>query len=92
MGGQKPTDLADPSYFGQYQDVTDPKTGVYYKSDKNLIWMMSLPVSFDYMIEKNDIIKGYLNFGTWAESGGILFPDWYLDKAGYRNQTLIYKH
>ena len=92
MGGQKPTDLADPSYFGQYQDVTDPKTGVYYKSDKNLTWMMSLPTSFDYMIEKNDIIKGYLKFGSWAESGGVLFPDWYLNKAGYREPSLIYKH
>ncbi len=92
LNGNKSTDLADPSFFGQDQDVTDPKTGVYYKSDKNLSWLLSVPESFDYMIEKSDIIKGYLKFGSWAESGGVLFPDWYLNKTGYRDQNLIYKH
>ncbi len=92
LSGNKPTDLADPSFFGQYQDITDPKTGVFYKSDKNLSWMLSIPASFDYMTEKSDIIKGYLKFGAWAESGGVLFPDWYLNKTGYRDQNLIYKH
>jgi LruC domain-containing protein len=53
--------------------------------------MMDVPTSFEYMIEKNDIIKGYLKFGAWAESGGVLDTDWYLDKPGYREASLIYK-
>lgn len=91
LSGHLPTDLADLSYFGQSHDASNPLAGKYYKSKQNLIWMMDLPGSFEYMIEKNDIIKGYTKFGAWAESGGVLFPDWYLDKPGYRNSLLIYK-
>ncbi len=31
-----------------------------------------------------------LLFGTWAESGGTMYRDWYKDKPGYRNDNLIY--
>ena len=44
--------------------------------------------------EKNlleNILKSYLKFGTWAQSEGILYKDWYKDKEGYRNEALIYK-
>ena len=53
--------------------------------------MMEVPSSFQYPFETNDITKSYLKFGAWAESGGSQFTDWYLDKTGYRNSSLIYK-
>ncbi len=53
--------------------------------------MMEVPSSFSYSIEKNDIIKVYLKFGEWAESGGSLYKDWYMDKSGYRDNGLIYR-
>ena len=37
-----------------------------------------------------DILKSYLHFGDWAQSGGTLFKDWYLDSPGYRDNTMIY--
>ena len=86
----KPTAKANTAMFGTGSDTSNPATGRYYKSSNNLIWMMEVPSSFQYAIEKNDITKVYLKFGTWAESGGSQYSDWYLDKPGYRESSLIY--
>jgi len=86
----KPTSLANASFFGQGDDSTNPSSSRYYKSKTNLVWMLEVPSSFQYPIEKKDISKAYLNFGAWAESGGTKFKDWYLDKPGYREKSLIY--
>ena len=90
LANANPTDKASAAYFGQGDDTSNPASSRYYKSKKNLIWMMELPSSFAYSIEKNDIIKSYLKFGSWAESGGSLYKDWYMDKSGYRDNSLIY--
>ncbi len=87
----KPTTKANVAFFGTSSDTSNPATGRYYKSSNNLVWMMEVPSSFQYTIETNDITKSYLKFGAWAESGGTQFTDWYLDKTGYRNSSLIYK-
>ena len=86
----KPTSKANVALLGTGSDTSNPATGRYYKSSNNLIWMMEVPSSFQYAIEKNDITKVYLKFGAWAESGGSLYPDWYLDKTGYRESSLVY--
>jgi LruC domain-containing protein len=52
--------------------------------------MMEVPSSFTYNIENKEILKSYLKFGAWAESGGTLFKDWYLDNPGYRDNSLLY--
>jgi LruC domain-containing protein len=91
MAGAKPTNKASSSFFGQSSDTSNPATGRYYKSTNNLVWMMEVPSSFQYPQETKDILKAYLKFGAWAESGGSLFKDWYLDKSGYRESSLIYQ-
>ena len=68
MVNSKPTAMSSPTFFGQADDASKPATSTYYKSRKNLIWMMEVPSSFSYDIEKKDITKAYLNFGGWAES------------------------
>ncbi len=90
LAGQLPTDLADPSYFGQWADDTDPVTGKYYQTVNNLPWGLDLPVSFEYPYEKVNITEAYNHFVEWAESGGVSYPDWYEDNAGYRNTENIY--
>ena len=90
LAGSKPTTKASTALFGTGNDNTNPATGKYYKSTNNLVWMMEVPSSFQYAIEKNDISKVYLKFGAWAESGGSLNTDWYMDKPGYRASSLIY--
>ncbi len=92
LANASPTAKASAAFFGQNDDTSNPAISRYYKSKNNLIWMMEVPSSFAYPIEKNDIIKVYLKFGTWAESGGSQFKDWYMDKSGYRDNSLIYKY
>ncbi len=86
-----PTDLADKTILGTGDDASDATAGSYYKTSKNLPWAINIPQTFEYPIEKQDILGAYLHFADWAESNGTLYPDWYLDKSGYRNSSLIYK-
>ena len=90
LAGNKPTDLADATLFGQWADDTNPATGKYYQSATNLPWALDLPVSFDYPSEQVEIINAYNHFVEWAESAGDLYPDWYYDSSGYRNSENIY--
>lgn len=86
-----PTALANTGYFGTMDDNSDPAVGRYYKSTKNMPWAINLPQSFDYTIETVPVTQGYLKFGDWAESGGLLYTDWYKDMVGYRNNAEIYQ-
>ncbi|MBC8315447.1 MAG: LruC domain-containing protein [Bacteroidales bacterium] len=85
-----PTSLVDPSIFGSAQDNSIPSQGKYYKTESNLPWAINIYESFDYPQEKIDIITVYHHFVEWAVSGGIDYPDWYQDNAGYRDNTKIY--
>ena len=85
-----PTSLANLKLFGTSQDRSNPTINQFYKNSKNLPWAIQIPVSFDYMIEKQDITNGYLNFRTWAESGGLQYTDWFLKKEKYRNSINIF--
>ncbi len=85
-----PTDLADQSMFGQWDDASDASTGKYYVSANNLPWAINIYEKFDWPIEKQDITWVHLKFAEWALSGGLSYPDWYKDLPGYRNSNLIY--
>lgn len=86
-----PTSLADDSYFGTNHDNSDSQTGKWYLTDKYLPWVVETPSSFEYPIEKVDILSAYLKFAEWAESSGAVYSDWYLDEPGYRNDENIYE-
>nr|NQU91911.1 LruC domain-containing protein [Bacteroidota bacterium] len=86
-----PTDLVDITYFGTSDDDSNPATGKYYKTANNLPWAINIYNSFDYPKEKIDIINAYNHFTEWAESSGNSYPDWYMDKTGYRNENNIYQ-
>lgn len=85
-----PTALADQGLLGTMEDDSNPATGKYYKTANNLPWAINIYESFDYPIEKQDVVLAYLKFAAWATSSGSLFPDWYKDLTGYRNNSLIY--
>jgi LruC domain-containing protein len=86
-----PTDLADVSRFGQWEDASNPATGTYYKTVQNLPWAIHIYEQFDYPVEKQEILWAHLKFAEWATSGGVLFPNWYQNLAGFRNESLIYQ-
>ena len=86
-----PTDLANQGQFGIWDDDSNPSQGRYYKTENNLPWAINIYESFDYPKEKQPIINAYLKFAAWATSGGTLFPDWYKDLSGYRDDNYIYQ-
>ncbi len=86
-----PTDLANPELFGTDADNSDPASGRYYKTAKNLPWAINIIEEFEYPVEKAEITTAYLKFGEWAESNGSLYNDWWKDKSGYRNSNNIYE-
>ncbi len=86
-----PTDLMDVSLFGQDDDDSDPDNGRYFLSADNLPWGINIYESFDYPIEKQEILGAHLKFAEWALSGGVQFPDWFKNLPGYRNNALIYQ-
>ena len=87
---QLPTVLANPVYFGTLDDGSNPAQNLYYRSKTGLPWAMEIPVDFNYPVEKADIVQTYLHFADWAQSSGSLYPDWYMNKPGYRNTANIY--
>lgn len=86
----QPTALVNSEFFGMWDDRSAPGQGSYYQTSGRLPWAIEIPVSFDYPIEKVDILVTYLKFAEWAMSSGTEFQDWYLDKSGYRNAENIY--
>lgn len=85
-----PTSLVNPHLFGTMNDNSVPAIGRFYRTHNNLPWAINIYESFDYTIERAEIISAHLRFASWAQSGGDLYRDWYQDKAGYRNHAMIY--
>lgn len=90
LPGQDPTNLADGSLFNFAADATDPANNYYYKTENGLPWAINIAEPFDYPIEYIPINEAYLNFVQWAESGGTLNADWFLDIPGNRDVSKIY--
>jgi LruC domain-containing protein len=90
LPSNEPTDLADKSKFGTGDDDSYLAFKKYYMSDTNLPWAINIPVQFAYPLEKRDITRAYLKFNEWALSKGTQYMDWYVDKAGYRDNSKIY--
>jgi len=85
-----PTSLASPAYFGTAEDDSDPSTGRYYKTKKNLLWATNITEKYSYTYEYIAILYGYNHFAEWCQASGNSYPDWYLNLPGYRNQHTIY--
>jgi len=80
-----PTSLADVLYFNTEDDTSTPPTGRYYKTSNNLPWAIQISQEFKYPRESKPVNHGYLKFNSWAESGGGLYKDWYINLDGYRD-------
>jgi len=91
LPGYPPSHKANPVYFGQYQDGSNPLTGRYYYTKNNLPYAIHLPIKWNYPIERNQITRGYLKFKTWAQSNGVSHPDWYLPNPGNIVPEYIYQ-
>ncbi|BDD01728.1 LruC domain-containing protein [Persicobacter psychrovividus] len=86
---QEPTALHDMDIFGSMEDASDPDSGAYYQTAKKHPWAIHIIHDYRVVEEGVDITKAYNYFKTWAESGGVSYPDWYKDNTGYRNEEVI---
>jgi len=77
------------NYFGTEQDKSNVSLGHYYKSENNLPWAINVGISIPFTIEKTDFSSAYLKFADWATSGGVLYPTWYLNSSGNRDNTKL---
>lgn len=90
LPGKSWTGLANTSLFGSGHDDTHLDKSKTYKTPDNLPFAINIPERFNYPIEMSDVTAAYTKFSLWAQSGGTLFPDWYKNQSGYRNNALIY--
>ncbi len=89
LSNKPPTDLMNTSLLGSEEDNTNTSNGIYYKTSNGLPWGIDIIHDFVYPKEKQEIIKGYPFFATWAESGGTSVTDWYKEKSGYRDYNYL---
>ncbi|WP_435356880.1 LruC domain-containing protein [Emticicia sp. SJ17W-69] len=86
---QAPTQKANKSLLGTGDDRSNGSSNIFYRSDARLPWSINIPEDFKHPLEAKPIVEGYLFFKDWVESDGKNYPDWYLDKKGYRDATKL---
>ena len=86
-----PTDLVNTGFFGTEHDNSIPANNRYYKTESNLPWAIDIWFDFNYPKEKTQVTSAHLKFADWAQSDGVNYPDWYEEKADYRNNSNIYQ-
>ncbi len=85
-----PTDQADLSLFNTGDDNSVIPASRYYRTANNLPWAINIASSWDHPYERKQVTEAYLKFKPWAESSGAVYPAWYSDEEGYRDNTKIY--
>ncbi len=85
-----PTNQADYTLFATEEDNSVVSSSRYYRTVNNLPWAINVASSWDHPYERKQVTEAYLKFRPWAESSGAVFPDWYDDEPGYRDNTKIY--
>ena len=90
LADMQPTGRETSDRWGRADDTSDPATARFYKTSNNLPWAIHVIQNFAVPIERVPIYESYRYFSTWAQSDGQLYPDWYLDLQGYRDQSRLY--
>ncbi|MDZ4668512.1 MAG: LruC domain-containing protein [bacterium] len=86
-----PSSKATLKLFGTANDNSNLEKGRTYRTSSNLPFALQIEKTAPHMVEKQDILKGYLKFAEWAKSNGELYRDWYSNtEKGYREEKLLY--
>ncbi|USD38814.1 LruC domain-containing protein [Ferrimonas sp. SCSIO 43195] len=72
-----PTDLGSSSYFGTFDDDSNPGSNRYYRNSNSLPWGLQFPQSWHYPAEKQDLLQTYPQFQQYIEYDGGQYLDWY---------------
>lgn len=77
LPNRQPTDKMNTALLGTGNDVSDPFSGTFYKTETGLPWGLLIIEPVDYPIEAIPIIEAFPDFANWAQSGGTTNQDWY---------------
>ncbi|PKN79627.1 MAG: hypothetical protein CVU48_04760 [Candidatus Cloacimonetes bacterium HGW-Cloacimonetes-1] len=91
LANYAPTSKMNTALFGTGDDSSNAAQNRYYKTANNLPWGVNIASSWDYPVERAQTTRAYLMFKNWAQSSGTSYPDWYMDKPGYRDEQYIYQ-
>jgi len=86
-----PTNKVNSKFFKTEDDDSVIENGRYYKTSKNIPWVMHFPEKWRYPKEYIPINYAYYYFNKWAESSGQQYKDWYKDIPGYYDPKKLYK-
>lgn len=89
LKGYEPTPLADEGLFNTADDAST-KGSDYYATILGHPWVLHIELSVQHPKENRDFSTAYTHFQNWVESNGTQYADWYQNKAGYRNTSLLY--
>ncbi|MFZ4798880.1 MAG: LruC domain-containing protein [Bacteroidia bacterium] len=84
-----PTAKVNNAFFGTFDDKSNPGLGKYYSTENNLPWALNINTSVPYASERTDFSEAYNKFIEWAQSGGTLSPNWYLNLTGNRTNSKL---
>jgi LruC domain-containing protein len=91
LSGIAPTALANTALFGTGDDNTSANGDNAYRGSNNLPWAINVVGGFNYPEELTDISAAYNFFGAWAQSGGSVNENWYIDFPGNINAADLYQ-
>ncbi len=80
LADMRDSELHNDALFGTVDDDSNPGMGRFYKTipATNLPWALDIPSNtFEWPLEKVDILTAYPQFALWASSGGVLNTTWY---------------
>ena len=89
--GKMPGTRATAALFGTGADASVVGLGPYYRATNGAPWALLVPAELPWTTERTEISTAYLKFGDWVKSGGTQYPDWYQNKAGYRDNSNLYQ-
>jgi|GEM_PF-3227369 len=83
--------VALPPYLGQQDDTSNPSLGRYYRTSKNMGWMLHVPSEWDHPLEGADLLKAFKRFRSWAESNGEEMENWYVSGSDRVNTEWVWR-
>lgn len=89
LANHEPTDLVNPGYFGQGQDISNELTNTYYMGGNEQPWGILISSEYAPPVEQVNIRQAYTKFSDWVNAKGKLNADWYENKPGYRVKNKV---
>jgi LruC domain-containing protein len=81
LKNKPPTSLANLSYFGQSNDVSDPSSSLYYQTANGLPWGIAINIgsseNWNHPYEWVNILTAYPQVEDYATSNGVVNTAWF---------------